>query len=66
VLAAGCGVGAALAAPANPMADKLSAPAIAPVLIIFFSVMTITSPVCGYRTDSRRRTSETLDSLAMN
>jgi hypothetical protein len=58
VLGAGCGVGAALAAPASPIADRLIAPAIAPALIIFFRVMTITFPVCGYRTDSRRRTSE--------
>jgi hypothetical protein len=58
VLGAGCGVGAALAAPANPIADRLIAPAIAPAPIIFFKVMTITFPVCGYRTDSRRRTSE--------
>jgi hypothetical protein len=58
VLGAGVGVGVALAAPASPIADRLIAPAIAPALIIFFSVMTITSPVCGYRTDSRRRTSK--------
>jgi hypothetical protein len=58
VLGAGCGVGAAFAAPASPIADRLIAPAIAPALIIFFKVMTITFPVCGYRTDSRRRTSE--------
>jgi hypothetical protein len=58
VLGAGGGVGAALAAPASPIADRLIAPAIAPALIIFFRVMTITFPVCGYRPDSRRRTPE--------
>jgi hypothetical protein len=42
VLGAGCGVGAALAPPASPIADRLIAPAIAPALIIFFRVMTIT------------------------
>jgi hypothetical protein len=42
VLGAGCGVGAALAAPASPIADRLIAPAIAAALIIFFRVMTIT------------------------
>src|SRR5271157_418213 len=44
-LGAACGVGAALATLASPMAEKPSAPAIAPVPIIFFRVMTIPSSV---------------------
>src|ERR1700740_3223819 len=42
-LGAACGVGAALATLASPMAEKPSAPAIAPVPTIFFRIMTIPS-----------------------
>jgi hypothetical protein len=38
---AACGAGAALATPASPMAERPSAPAIAPVPTIFFRVMPI-------------------------
>jgi hypothetical protein len=53
-LGAVCGVVAASAAPASPIAEKLSVPAIAPIPTILFRVMTIPSSVYCYRPELSR------------
>jgi hypothetical protein len=64
---AACGAGAALATPASPMAERPSAPAIAPVPTIFFRVMAIPLPCKTLNWNIRSsHTRRTLDSQAMN
>src|ERR1700744_4579260 len=65
-LGAACGAGAALATLASPMADRPSAPAIAPVPITLFRVIAIPSSVCFDRKFDTFGTTQTLISTAMN
>jgi hypothetical protein len=61
------GVGAAFATPARPMAEKPSAPAIAPAPTILFRIMAIPSLICNSWLETCPvGTYSTIDSVSMN